>query len=350
MTDIRQTGAYMRETQLDRGGRSAWGAILVGSVIGLAVFAMLSLLGVGLGLTAIEIGEDNPLGGVPTASPIWLFVSQIISLGIGGFVAGRLAGVLHGIGSMLHGAAVWALSTLVAAWLAVSASVGLFNMTGSAIGMVGSAVSNAASATGGAVQAMMPEDVNLPDLAVSQLGLEDLPDPVAARLREAGITPENFRNEAREAFRDVISRSEQARARRAISNSAVDILRNPSDIEAELQQLADTLVGGEDAVLSEEDRAEALRLMESRLGLTRQEANAYIDQVEARLTEARAEAEAAIAEARQSFEETKAAAVEAADQAADMAAAAALMAALASLIGLVAAAAGAHLGRPVDID
>jgi hypothetical protein len=350
MTDVNRTGAYIPETRLDRGGRAAWGAIFAGTVIGLAVFAMLSLLGVGLGLTAIEIDANDPLGMVPTASPIWLFVSQIVALGAGGYVAGRLAGVLHGSGTIMHGAAVWALSTLAAAWLAVSAGMGLFNMAGSAIGLAGSAVSSAASATGNAVQAVVPDDINLPDMAVSQIGLEDLPDPVATRLRANGLTPENFRQEAREAFRSVISRSEQARARSALSRTAMDVLQNPMDAQTEIAQLADTLIGGENAVLSEEDSAEALRVMERRLGLTPQEAADYVDQVQAQLEQMRTEAQAAIAEAQEALDDAMAAAQQAADQAADAVATAALLAALASLVGLLAAAGGAYAGRPADLD
>jgi hypothetical protein len=350
MTDVNRTVAYISPMWPDHGGRSAWGAIFAGTVIGLAVFAMLSLLGLGLGLSAIEVDADDPLGMVPSASPVWLFFSQLVALGAGGFVAGRLAGVLHGIGVMLHGATVWALSTLVAAWLAVSAGMGLFNMAGSAINVAGSVVSSGASATGNAVQAIIPDDINLPDLAVSQIGMEDLPDAVATKLRANGITPANFRDEAREAFRSVISRAEQPRAREAISRTATDILQSPMDAKAEIQQLADTLVGGENAIISDEDRTEAIRVIERRLGLTQQEAAAYADQVQARLDEARANAESAIDEVQQTLDEMQTAAVNAADKAADTAATAALLAALASLLGLLAAAGGAYAGRPVDID
>ena len=350
MTDINQAGPYIPQTFVERGDRSAWGAIFAGTVIGLAIFATLSLLGLGLGLAGIEADANDPLGAVPTASPIWIFVSQIVALGAGGYVAGRLAGVLPGMGAILHGAAVWGLATLAAAWLAVSAGLGFFNMAGSAISLAGSAVSSAASTAGDAVQAMVPDDVNLPDLAVGQVGLEDLPDSVAARLRANGMTPEAFRAEAQEAFRNVISRSEQARARNAISRTASSLLQNPADAQAQIQQLADTLLGGEDAVISEEDRVEALRVMERRLGLTAQEASAYADQVQARLEQARADAQAAIAEAQQMIDTAQAAAVDAADQVADTAAAAALLAALASLLGLLAAAGGAYMGRRVDFD
>jgi len=270
MPAVNRTTAYTAEARLDLGGRASWGAIFAGTVVGLAIFALLSLLGAGIGFSAIEVDANDPLGAVPSATPIWMFLSQLVALGAGGFVAGRLAGVLHSMGAILHGATVWGLSTLLAAWLAVSASMGLFNMAGSAISLAGSAVSSTASATADAFDAAVPDDVSLPDLAVSQIGLEDLPEPVASRLRENGITPDNFQDEAQEAFRNVISRAEQARARSLIEGAAMDIWRNPDNARDRLQQLADTLVGGENAVISEEDREQAIRVMERRLDLTPQ--------------------------------------------------------------------------------
>jgi len=342
--------SLVSEVELDRGGRTAWGAILAGTVVGLAIFAMLSLLGMGIGLTAIEVDESNPMGVVPTASPIWMFISQIIALGAGGYIAGRLAGVLHKAGSVLHGAAVWGVATLAAVWLTVSAGAGLFNLAGSALSGAGSAISATASGAGSAVQAIIPEDVNLPDMAVSQVGLEDLPNPVATRLRENGITPENFQEEATEAFRNVISRSEQARARQMVTGTAMDIIQSPSDTSEELSSLADSLLGGENAVLNEEDRNEAMRVMERRLGLSPQEAEAYVDQVQARLEEVRVDAQQAIDDAQAALQDAQAAAANAADQAVDAVASAALWAALASLLGLLAAAGGAIAGRPGDLD
>lgn len=350
MAQTRTAPSLVSEVELDRGGRTAWGAIIAGSVVGLAVFAMLSLLGMGIGMTSIEVDASNPLGVVPTASPIWLFVSQLIALGVGGYVAGRLAGVLHKMGSILHGAAVWGVATIVAVWLTVSAGAGLFNLAGSALSGAGSAISATATGAGNAIQAVIPDDINLPDLALSQIGMEDLPDPVAARLRENGITPENFREEAKEAFRNVISRSEQARARRAVTRTATDIIQSPTDAAEELSSLADTLVGGENAVLNEEDRKEAKRVMERRVGLSPQEAEAYIDQVQTQLEDARAEAQQTLDEAQAALQEAQTAAVNAADQAIDAIAGAALLAALASLLGLLAAAGGAIAGRPADLD
>ena len=131
--------------------------------------------------------------------------SQIIALGAGGYVAGRLAGVLHKAGSVLHGAAVWGVATLAAAWLTVSAGAGLFNLAGSALSGAGSAISATASGRLGCSgdHAGRREPTG-PGRRSGRSG--GFAEPVATRLRENGIAPENFQ-EGQEAFRNVISRS-----------------------------------------------------------------------------------------------------------------------------------------------
>ncbi|MCK0168148.1 hypothetical protein MWU52_11340 [Jannaschia sp. S6380] len=319
------------ERLYDSRGRASWGAILAGTVVALGVFVLLSLVGIGLGLSIFEADEATPMNGSLTTTAIWQFLSQLIALGAGGFTAGRLAGVLHSTGTMLHGATVWALTTLAAVWLATQATMGIVNVAGSA-------VTSLASGTASAARAAIPDDFSLPDLSLGSISLDDLPEGVQQTLRENGITPENFRAEAREAFRAVISQQEQARIRRQASSTAQDILSNPTDAMQEADQFVEQ-VFGRGGVLGEEDRAEAIAVMEDRFGLSAAQAEEYVTYVQTRAEELQQEAAAAIDEAQQ-------AAVDAADAAADAVATAAWLAALASLIGLGAAVAGAAAGRP----
>ena len=66
--------------------------------------------------------------------------------------------------------------------------------------MLSSAVSGAARATA----AVVPDDFQLPDMSVSDIGMKDLPPSVQEALRKQGITKENFKSEARQMFRSVI--------------------------------------------------------------------------------------------------------------------------------------------------
>ncbi|EAR52246.1 hypothetical protein OG2516_02379 [Oceanicola granulosus HTCC2516] len=320
------------ESTLDRGGRASWSAIFAGTAIALALFILLSLLGLWWGFAALEPTDAEPVGAVPSVAPWWIVISQLLALLGGGYAAGRLGGVLHKMGNYLHGAAVWAVTTLAAAWLAVSASMGLVNMTGSLLGSAASGVSSAA-------QAVIPEDVQVPDLALPQMGMDALPDDLRAQLEAEGLTPEAFQAQARDIFREVVSQSEQRRAVNAAQQTASEIVAQPGTAAEEIDDFVGTLFGG-GGVLGEEDRAEAIAVMEQRFGITETEAERFIAEVETQLEEATAAAQNALDEARQ-------AAAEALDTAVDAASTAAMGAFIASLLGLIAAVAGAAMGRPV---
>ncbi len=324
------TAQAAAEAQLDRGGRAAWGAIFAGAVVALATFLALALLGLGIGVVDIDPRAADPVETSLLGTGIYVFVAQLVALGAGGFVAGRLAGVLHTLGSALHGATVWGLTTLAAAWLATSAATGLF-------ALVGNTATTALSGASSAAQAVIPDDLSLPDLSAGSIGFEDLPDGVQATLEENGITPGNFQEEAREAFRAVVSEGEQAAARESVISTARDVVANSGDAGAEIAELTDTLFGA-GGILGEEDRQEAISVMEERFGIAEEEAIAYLDQVQARAEDLQQQAEAAVEEARLR-------ALEAAETAAQAVQTAGITGFIASLIGLIAAAAGAIAGR-----
>ncbi|TFL19428.1 hypothetical protein [Jannaschia formosa] len=319
------------ERRYDTRGRTSWGAILAGSVFALGLYVLLSLVGLALGFSLVEPDQATPMNGSLTTTTVWLFVSQLVALGIGGYAAGRLAGVLRPMGSMLHGAVVWALTTLVALYMATSAAMGIANIAGSA-------VSSVASGATSAVEAAIPEDFDLPDLSIGALSMDDLPDGVRQTLRENGLTPETFQAEAREAFRTVLSQQEQQRIASQATETATEIVTSPGSAGQDIEDFIDSTFG-RGAILGEEDRQEALVVLQDRFDLSERDAESFLTYVQTRAETVQEEAEAALAEARTQ-------AIEAADAAADATANAAWLAALASLAGLIAAAGGAYLGRP----
>jgi hypothetical protein len=326
------TVSAAQETMLDRGGRASWGAIFAGTIIGLATFVLLSLLGLWWGFAALEPTDASPVGAVPSVAPWWIVISQILALFAGGYAAGRFAGALHKTGSLLHGASVWALATLVAVWLGASASVSIANMTGSLLTSTAKNVADAA-------EAVIPEDAQLPDFALADVSMATLPAEMQQTLRENGLTPEAFQADAREIFRSVIDQSERERAINSVQETAGDIFQQPTTAPEEINDLVGSLFG-QGGVLDEEDRTEAIAALQSRFGITQTEAEQFVDQVQTQLEETMNAAQSTIDEARQ-------AATEAMDTALDAASTAAMAAFIASLLGLVAAAIGAALGRPV---
>lgn len=319
------------ERMYDGPGRARWGAIFAGVVVALGMFVLLALAGIGLGLSIFEATDADPMNGSLTTTAIWQFVSQLVALFVGGYTAGRLAGVLHPMGSMLHGLTVWAATTLAMLYFATQAAMGI-------AGAAGSAIANVAGGATSAVQAVIPDDFSLPDLSVGNLSLEDLPQPVQDALEEAGVTPGNFQSEAQEAFREVISQEEQAAVQEEATSALQSIVQNPTDIGAEAEAFIQNVFGS-GGVLGQEDRAEALQVMQQRFGLSAEEAEQFLQSIQDRAEEIQTSAQTAL-------EEARAEAVQAADAAADVAATAAWLAALASLIGLGAAVLGAAAGRP----
>lgn len=145
-------------------------------------------------------------------SDIYLVVTQLLSLAVGGFAAAKLAGVPRTTSSVLHGLSVWALSTLLALWLAISGA-------GTIFGAASSLVGNTAGAATNVVQSVAPDNFafpNMPEMA-SQVSVSDLPPEIQSVLQENGITIEQLRRELQQALRNVVSEQEQ--------NLAINILQ-----------------------------------------------------------------------------------------------------------------------------
>ena len=49
-----RTTSYLTEAEIDRGGRTAFGAIVAGTLVALAVFALMTLLGIGIQFASID--------------------------------------------------------------------------------------------------------------------------------------------------------------------------------------------------------------------------------------------------------------------------------------------------------
>jgi hypothetical protein len=116
--------------------------VFSGVVLALAIQLVLSMLGIGLGMTAVNPAQG--INGLPQASSVgigagvWWTVAYIISLASGGYVAARLAGVVIRGDGLIHGLLTWAFALLISAYL-VTATLG--SVAGGAANAVGSVVS-----------------------------------------------------------------------------------------------------------------------------------------------------------------------------------------------------------------
>jgi hypothetical protein len=137
--------------------RMSWGAVIAGVVAVLSVQILLTVLGLAVGATALDPGQDSAKS-IGIGAGIWIGISGLIALLIGGWVAARLAGVPDRGDGSLHGFITWGLATLVAAVMITTAAGNL----------MGGAFSSIAGPLKGRVSQMANQAMQNPDQAAQQ--------------------------------------------------------------------------------------------------------------------------------------------------------------------------------------
>lgn len=108
--------------------RISWGAVFAGAVIASANQIAWTMLGAAIGLATINPAQEtNAAQGLGIGAGIWWLLTGLVSLFLGGLVAGRLAGVPRRVDGLLNGVTVWGLTTVLGVWLVGSALGGMFN-------------------------------------------------------------------------------------------------------------------------------------------------------------------------------------------------------------------------------
>jgi len=154
-------GQYPGEAQPAPAGAVSWAAIFAGAVGAAALSLILLILGTGLGLTAVSPWSDEGIGAktLGMSTIVWLAMMQLLSAGMGGYLAGRLrtrwldaARDEVFFRDTAHGFLSWAVANLLTAALltsAVSSILGAGVQAGASV--VQGAASSAAMAAGGAM-------------------------------------------------------------------------------------------------------------------------------------------------------------------------------------------------------
>jgi polyhydroxyalkanoate synthesis regulator phasin len=260
---------------------SPW-AVLAGAVVGVVVLFLLGLLGLGVGLATIDpapAGGDSPgVGTFGIGTAIWGIISFLIALFAAGWIAGRLAGNPKKLDGLLHGVVAWALTTLVVMWL-------MTTTVSSIIGGAFSVLGNIASASAQAVQAAAGGET-LAD-AAQQLPWERI----------------------------------QQRIEQAL----------PADVDLDREAL---MTAFRELVLEGGDRQAVIDILVQQGGMSPDEAERTLQNLEA--------------EYQQAAQEVEQQAGQAAQAAAETVSSAALWSFIALLLGGIAAAAGGWIGAPRD--
>lgn len=137
-----------------------WGAVLAGVAVGVSIQLVLTLFGIATGLSAIEASQGDGIGMGPL---VWAGLSMLIAAFIGGYVAARMTGLKRKADGVLHGIVSWAVTTLIFATLATSASGALFSS-------VFSTVSSGATKGGGMAANSPVQTSSVLGLLKSQIG------------------------------------------------------------------------------------------------------------------------------------------------------------------------------------
>ena len=178
--------------------RVSWGAVFAGAIVALTIGLMLNALGAGIGATTV----DATARGTPSASSfgigaaIWVLVSNLIGLAIGGYVAARLSGTSDNTDGTLHGLAVWGTTFLISAVLLGNLVSGIASTAASG---ASSLVSSVASGAGSAVSAVGQQAANRTDTSTLQNAAQGLVDRVQSALSGGGGAPATMTSDQRKA-------------------------------------------------------------------------------------------------------------------------------------------------------
>lgn len=156
--------------------RISYGSIIGGVLVGLVLLILLNMLGIGIGLSTLDVQEEsNPAQGIGIGAIIWYTVSGLIALFTAGWVAGRLAQTQRLFDGAMHGVLSWCIITLVSMYF-ISSSLG------SLIGGAGRLISGTVGALGKAAEKTMEMAAPVLKEKVQEIDLSDL--------RESGTTAE----------------------------------------------------------------------------------------------------------------------------------------------------------------
>jgi hypothetical protein len=114
--------------------RVRWGAVIAGLFLAIGTQLLLGMLGVAIGLSAVDPRAASPLSGLGTGAGLWFAISWLVAMFIGGFTAARLAGTIRRGDGALNGLLTWATALVLALWLAGSTAAGAMGTATEALG------------------------------------------------------------------------------------------------------------------------------------------------------------------------------------------------------------------------
>lgn len=308
--------------------RISWSAVFAGVLIAIVTQMLLTLLGLGIGLATIDpLEESRPMAGLGVGSAIWYIVSSLLSLFIGGWVAGRLASAPRRFDGIIHGVLTWCLTTLLTIYFLTttvgSIIGGASRLVGGIVKTAGAGVAAVAPGIGNAIEGQLQRN----GIDINNLDLNDLQREFNQVLRQTGdpdLQPGTLERRAGNAVDQAQNTAEQA-------------AKNPQSADEMASGLFNKLFRQGKQTIDNVDREDAVNVVMQRTGQSRAQAEQTVDGWITTYQQA-------ATKLGQTAEEVKATANQAADAAAAAASKAAIFGFFGLLIGLGAAGFGAKMG------
>ncbi|WP_266367345.1 hypothetical protein [Tellurirhabdus rosea] len=303
--------------------RISWGAVFAGVLVAVLVQLTLSLLGLGIGLSTLDVTEEaNPAAGLGIGSAIWYAVQTLVALFIGGWVAGRLASAPRTFDSIIHGILTWCLVTLLTFYLLTTVVGRIIGGVSSLVGNAFNIVGNAAGAGLVAAAPAIQDQIQNADIDLSQLKTEA--NELLRQTGKPGLQPEALERKADQA-------AGQAQS------SAGAAAQNPQAANTTFDSAIDQLFGQVRGTAQQVDREAVVNVIVARTGKSRAEAGQIADNWIRTYNQGRQQVQQATQQAKVQAKET-------ADKAADATSTASIAAFFSLLIGAGAAGFGAKKG------
>lgn len=302
--------------------RISWASIFAGVIVVLAISILLSLLGVALGFALLDPQSTTDItNGSGIAVSVWTIISLLVSLAIGGFVAGHLAQA----DGAIHGFIVWSLSLLLGIWFGAMTISGAAKITGSAISSVSSAAGSVASGIGQGGVNLTQIGVQAFEELVALPKLENSDEKMSEALRKTGI----------EELQPEFLKAQAEWAKEQIKVAAKELMIHPDNSDAIIQKLSEQLKTRAQSVTASINKNEVSAALAKNSSLTPQEANQAVNNFLIQQNKFFNDLEANIQSAKLKYAELKDQAHEKAADATKAAAKAALWSFIGLLIGLI---------------
>lgn len=303
--------------------RISWGAIIAGTLVALVTMLLLNLLGIGIGLGAINpMEEASPFSGLGIGAIIWWVASNLIAVFAGGYVAAKMAGVPKTSTSTIHGILSWCLYTVVSFYILTTA-------VGSLISGVGSVISNTLSAAGSGISAVAQNSQQNQNSSQNQSSLISFSE-IKSEVKQVLSNTQNS-----EIVPDSMERSAEKTAQNVRQNmNNVDYIS-----DQELQAIAEDVFFENGKLAQNVTRQDVVNAVQSNTNMSQQEVNNVADIMMEKYNKAKQEAQQLAQQAKQEAKETG-------QKVAESSSKAAIWSFVALALGAVVAGVGGRTGKP----